>query len=72
MQGLKFTLSSHVGYIYNSERWKIPFYFKQNATSEHGRIAKISGRDKSYQLKSQDYPDPFLHNLKASDYLKID
>lgn len=26
--------------------------------------------EKGYQLKSQDYPDPFLHDLKASELFK--
>lgn len=29
-------------------------------------------REKGYPLKSWDYPDPFLHDLKDSDYSKID
>lgn len=40
VQGLKFTLGSHIGCIYKPEHQKILFPFKENATEEDGRKEK--------------------------------
>lgn len=58
MQGLKFTLGSHVGCIYNPEHQKTLFHFKQNATSEHGRKAKEKWEREELPTKVRGLPRP--------------